>query len=108
MCLMYQTTEKDSRQGSPLSARMGRAIEKDWPKRPSNRQIHEAGKKTDRAITPVAEAVHVAAHLVQPGSLQAKQLHHLHAQTLTGAELPQAKKNLVSMHAGLLRYCLTL
>ena len=108
MCLMYQTTEKDSRQGSPLSARMGRAIEKDWPKRPSNRQIQEAGKKTDRAITPVAEAVHVAAHLVQPGSLQAKQLHHLHAQTLTGAELPQAKKNLVSMHAGLLRYCLTL
>ena len=58
-------------------------------------------KDSDRAITPVAEAVHVAAHLVPPGSLQAKQLQDLHAQTLTGAELPEAK-SLASMHAGLL------
>ena len=37
-------------------------------------------KNCDRAITPVVEAVHVLAHLEPPGSLQAKQLCHLHAQ----------------------------
>ena len=37
-------------------------------------------KDSDRAITPAAEAVWVLAHLAPPGSLQAKQLHHLHTQ----------------------------
>jgi len=43
------------------------------------------------AITPVVEAVHIPAHLVPPVTLQAKQLYHIYT-TLTGAELPQAKK----------------
>ena len=43
---MYVTTEKDPRQGSPLSAWMGWTAEKDWPKRPSNCQLQEARKKT--------------------------------------------------------------
>ena len=56
-------------------------MEKDWPKRPSEHQIQEAGKKdNDRAITPVVEAVRVLVHSTSPGSLQAKQLCHLHAQ----------------------------
>ena len=38
-------------------------------------------KDSDRAMTPVAEAVRVPAHLVLPGSLQVKQLCHLHAQS---------------------------
>ena len=38
--------EKDSRQGSPLSAWRGRAMEKDWPKRPSDHQLQEALEKT--------------------------------------------------------------
>ena len=39
---------------------MGRATEKDWPKRPSDRQLQRGSKKdSDRAITPVAEAVRV-------------------------------------------------
>ena len=47
---------------------MGGAKVKDWPKRPSNHQLQEAQKKdSDRAITPVAEAVHVPAHLVLQG-----------------------------------------
>ena len=75
---------------------MGRAMYKDWPKRPSDRQLQEARKKTDGAITPVAEAVHVPIHLVLLGSPQAKQLSHLQLSeprsTLTGEELPQAKK----------------
>ena len=34
--------------------------EKDWPKRPSDRQLQRGSKKdSDRAITPVAEAVRV-------------------------------------------------
>ena len=40
----------------------------------------------------MAEAVCVPAHLALPGSLEAKQLCHLHAQPFTGAELSQAKK----------------
>ena len=45
MCLMHQTTERDPRQGSPLSAWTDRVMEKDWPKRPSNRQLQEAWRK---------------------------------------------------------------
>ena len=49
-------------------------------KEPSDHQLPEAQKKTDRAITPVAEAVHVPAHLVASGSPQPQQLCHLHCQ----------------------------
>ena len=45
-CLSCQTTEKDPRQEIPLSACMGRAMEKDWPKRPSDHQLQEAQKRT--------------------------------------------------------------
>ena len=62
-------------------------------------------KDSDSAINPVGEAVCVLAHLVLPGSRQARQLCHLHAQ-LTRAATSQ--KTLVSMHAGLLWQCLTL
>ena len=39
-------TEKDPRQGSPLSAWMGRTMEKDWPKRSSDYKLPEAQEKT--------------------------------------------------------------
>ena len=60
--------------------------------------IRGSKKDSDRAITLVAEAVHVPAHFALPGPpLPPSRL------TLTGAELPQAKKiNLVSMCTGLL------
>ena len=64
-------------------------------------------KDSDRATTPVAEAVRVPAHLVPPGSLQAKQLCHLHVQLSLGQSCHR-QKNLVSMHAGSLWSCLTL
>ena len=63
---------------------MDRATEKDWPKRPTDRQLLEARNKTVRAMTPMVEAVHVPTHLVLPGSPQAKQLHHLHSQPSLG------------------------
>ena len=62
---------------------------------------------SDKAVTPVMEAVCVPAHLAPSRSPEAKQLHHLHTQ-LTGEKLPQAKKLLASMHTGLLRWCPTL
>ena len=73
-------------------------MEKDWPKNPSDLQLQEAQKKKkrdpDRAITPVAEAVHVPAQLVLPGSPQAKKLCR---STFSEAELPQAKKRVLCL-----------
>ena len=37
-------------------------------------------KDSDRAITPVAEAIHVPAYFAPPGSMEPKKLRHLHAQ----------------------------
>ena len=47
-------------------------------------------KDSDRARTLV-EAVHVPAHLALPGSLQAKQLWHLHAQLSLGQSCHRQK-----------------
>ena len=95
MSPMHQTTE-DPRQGSPLSARMEGDAEKDWPKRPSDRQLQRGSKKdSDRAITPVAEAVRVPT-----GQAAASPSHWGRAAT--------GKKSLVSMCAGSLWLCPTL
>ena len=67
-------------------------MEKDWPKRPSDHQLQEAQKKdSDRAITPVAQAVHVPAHLAPPESPLPKQVLHLHAQHLLGQSCHRQK-----------------
>ena len=72
MCLMRQTTEKDPRQGIPLSAWMVRAT------KTGQRSLLIASykslkkKDSDRAITPVVDAVRVPAHLAPLGSPQAK------------------------------------
>ena len=67
-------------------------MEKDWPKMPSDCQLQEAQKDSDRARTPAVEAVCVPAHLVLPGSPQAKQLRHLHAQLSLGQSCHRQKK----------------
>ena len=67
-------------------------------------ELQDAQKKTDRAITFVTEAVRVPAHLAPPGSPQAKELCHLHAQPSLEQSCHRQKKSFVSMHAGLLRY----
>ena len=48
-------------------------------------------KDSDRAITSATEAVHVPVHLVLPGSPQAKQQHHLHAQLSLGQSCHRQK-----------------
>ena len=68
-------------------------MEKDWPNKPSDSQ---AGKKdSDRAMTPAAEAVRVPEHLMLPGSPQAKQLHHLHAQLSLGQSCHRQKMSCI-------------
>ena len=91
MCLRGQTTEKDPRQESPLSACVGAAMEKDWPKRPPDGQLQEARKKTVIESTTAAEAVRVPAYLAPPRSVQAKQLHHLHASLSLGQNCHRQK-----------------
>ena len=80
----HQTTEKDPRKGSPLSARMGGAMEKNWPKRPTDPNYKRMEENSGRAVVPAAEAVCVSAHLVPQGSPQAKKLHHLHVPLTLG------------------------
>ena len=60
-------------------------------------------KGSDRTITPMAKSVRFSAHRVLPGSPQAKQLHHLHAQLPLGQSCHRKKKSFMSMHAGLLQ-----
>ena len=48
-------------------------------------------KGSNRAITPAAEAVRVPAHLALPEFLQAKQLHHCHAQLSLGQSCHRQK-----------------
>ena len=55
-------------------------------------------KDSDRATTPVVEAVHVTAHLAPTESLHAKQLHHLHAQLSLGQSCHRQKKPRGSAH----------
>ena len=95
MCLTCLTTEKDPRQESPLSAWMGGATEKDWPRRPSDCQLQDNWKKTDRAITPAEEEVSVIGQLAPRGSLQAKQLHYLHTQLSLGQSCHREKTSCI-------------
>ena len=75
---------------------MGRAMEKGWPKRPSDCQLQEAQKKnSDSAITPVAEAVPVPAHLASPGSPQDKELCHRHTQLSLGQSCHRQKMSCI-------------
>ena len=94
MCLTHWTTEKDPRQGSPVSAWTGGPTEKDWPEAFWSSATRGSRKDSDRAMT-TAEAVRIPAHLVLPESPQAKQLCHLHAQLLLGQSCHRQKKSCV-------------
>ena len=55
-------------------------------------------KVSDRSITLAMEAVGVPAHFTLPGSLQAKQLYHLHAQLSLGQSYHKQKKSCLFAH----------
>ena len=75
---------------------MGRATDKDWQKRPSDRQLQEAPKRdSDRAITPTAEVVGVPAYLAPRGYPQAKQLHRSHVQPSLGPSCHSQEKSCI-------------
>ena len=84
------------------------AMEKDWPKRPSDRQLQEARKKTDKAITPAVEAVCVPCTLGTTRVRASQAAASPSQSTLTGAELPQGEKKVLFVLTGLLRSCPTL
>ena len=82
-------------------------MEKDWPKRPSDCQLQEAQKKTDRTITPVMEqsmSLHTwhSQGPCKPSSCTTFMLNTHWGRAATG------RKSLVSMHTGSLWMCLTL
>ena len=52
-------------------------------------------KDSDRALITAVEAVHVPIHLAPPGSLQAKQPCHLHAQLLLEQSCTGKKKSCI-------------
>ena len=92
-CLMCWTTEGPQArepsmcmQGQSYGERL--AKEAFWS--PATRG---SNKDSDGAITPAVEAVHVPSHLMPPGSLQAKQLCHLHAQVPLGQSCHRQKKS---------------
>ena len=73
---------------------MGGATEKDWQRGLLIASYKRLVKKdSDRAITPVVKAVRVPAHLELPGSPQAKELHHLHAQLSLEQRCHRQKKS---------------
>ena len=107
MCLICRTTGRDSRQGSPLNAWMGGAMEEDWPEAFWPPGTRGSKKESGRVISPASEAVCVPARLAPPGSPQAKQLCHLTFNSHWG-RAAAGKKCLASMHTGSLQSCPTL
>ena len=108
---LYVSDAPNKREGSPAREPSkylnGGATEKDRPKRSSDRQLQGGSKKdSDRAITPAPEAVHASVHLAPPGSLQEKQLCHLHTQLSLGQSCHRQEMS-SSTHAGSL-WCPTL
>ena len=71
---------------------MGRATEKHWPKRPSDCQLQEARKKTLIGPYSWGRGSLCPCTLCTAGSLQAKQLPHLHAQLSLGQSCHRQKK----------------
>ena len=104
LCLTCRITEKDPRQGSSLSAWMGRATEGLAKEAFWSLATRGTKKDSDRVITPAVEAVCVSAHLAQPGSPQAKQLCQLHVQLSLGRAA--TGNSLPSVHLGSLWQCL--
>ena len=112
MCLAWGTTEKDSKQGSPLSASNGRSYGERQGKEvfwlPATRGLKI---DSDRATTPAGEAVRVPARLAPPGSLQAKQLRHLHTQLSVGQSCHRQRmpciyaRRVASVVSNFLRLC---
>ena len=81
MCLMHQNNRVGPQAREPSKClnrqRYGERLAKEAYRLPATTGLK---KDSDRAIILVAETTRVPAHLASPGSLQAKQLHHLHAQ----------------------------
>ena len=84
MCLMWNNREGPQVR-EPSKCLNGQSYGERLAKEAFSGQLPEARKKdSDRAITPVAEAVDVSEDLAPPESPQPKQLYHLHTQPSMG------------------------
>ena len=98
MCLTRQRTEKEPREGSPVSDWTGRATEKDWPKRPSDGQLQEAWKKTPTGPYPLRQTQSVTQHTWhhqgprKPSSCATFTLNPLGGRAATGKKKKQKQK----------------
>ena len=72
--------------------RYGERLAKETFRLPSTR---DSKKDSERAIIPAVEAVRVPAHLVLPGSPQAKQPHHPHVQLSLGQSCHRQRESCV-------------
>ena len=86
----------------------GRATEKDWPKRPSDGQVQEAQKKTLIGPYLLRQRQSVSLHTWRRQGPESQAAGTPSHSAHTGAELPQAKKSLVSMRPGSFLSCPTL
>ena len=78
-------------------------MHKDLPKKPSDCQLQEAWKEhSDRAITPVAEAVHVPAQLALHGHCKPSSCATFTLNSQWGRAATD-KKSLASTHTGALQ-----
>ena len=96
MCLMHGRTEKNPRQGSPLSAWWAEL----WRKTGQRGLLIASHKRLEKRLWqgPRVEAVCVLAYLVLPGSPQAKQLCHLHTQLSRRQSSHRQGKSRVYVH----------
>ena len=91
------TNREGSQARDPSKCLNGQSYVERLAKKLSDCQLQEAQKKkiSDKAITPATEAVCVLEHLALPGSLKAKQLHHLQAQLSLGQSCHRQKESCV-------------
>ena len=68
------------------------------PKQPSDCQLQEAGKKTLIGPQLLQRRQSASLHTARPGSLQAKQLHHLHTQLSLGQSCHRQNKSCIYAH----------
>ena len=99
VCLTHGTTQKDPREGSPLSVWMEGDVEKNWPKRLSHPQLQQAWRRLWQGHNSCGGGSLCPCTLVSTRVPASQAAVPTSWSTLTGAELTQAKMS-AFMHPG--------
>ena len=92
---LFKLRKKGPRQGNALSAWIEEASEKDWPKRPSDRQPQEAWKKTPIGHKSCCRGSPCPCTLGTARVPASQEAVPPSCSTLTGAEMTQAKTSCI-------------